>query len=181
MADWQAVCVCGIDVSNQSNTRPSNMWTIYVLAAMVICSVADFGNWMLFVSRFFTHDLKTKRKGKLWFRPSFITAISAPQFLFGKTFRGHRNCLQIDAKNFTRCNGCSKNGAKNDQCGFWGPMAKTLHAQFPKVVGKMWQWFEMGIRWRWSGNIAVDQEHRKCGGVEIVFAKDAQLLNCDPI
>ena len=45
--------------------------------------------------------------------------------------------------------------------GFGGQVAC---AQFPKVIGEVWQWFEMGIRWRWSGNIAVDQKRSKCGG-----------------
>ena len=59
-------------------------------------------------------------------------------------------------------NGCSKrNGIKNGQ---WARWQASLRAQFPKVIGEVWQWFEMGIRWRWSGNIAVDQKRSKSGG-----------------
>ena len=107
MADCKAVCVCGIDVSSQSNTQPNNVWAIHILVAMVICSAAAFGARCCLCLDLFTHDLRTmfqtlfscKTPGQIF----SCALVSAPRSLVGTWRRGHVNCLQIDA-NFTWLN-----------------------------------------------------------------------------
>ena len=46
-------------------------------------------------------------------------------------------------------NGCSKTMApKMANEGFGGRWQASLRAQFPKIIGEVWHWFDMGIRWR---------------------------------
>ena len=55
--------------------------------------------------------------------------------------------------------------------GFFSDRWQTrLPAQFPKEIGEMWQWFEMGNRWGGAGtNNAVDQERCKvCGWLTLL-------------